>query len=75
MQFAIPFDIRGEIKIEADSPEEALRIFRALNVREIAVEGELESYDPEPRGGDAPPREELPNCIWRGAATPFADNH
>ena len=24
--------------------------------------------------GDAP-REELPNCVWRGAATPFADNH
>ena len=21
------------------------------------------------------PREELPNCVWRGAATPFADNH
>jgi hypothetical protein len=22
-----------------------------------------------------PSREELPNCVWRGAATPFADNH
>jgi hypothetical protein len=20
-------------------------------------------------------REELPNCVWRGAETPFADNH
>jgi hypothetical protein len=31
-----------------------------------------ETLDPE----DFPePREELPNCVWRGAATPFADNH
>lgn len=21
------------------------------------------------------PGEELPNCVWRDAATPFADNH
>lgn len=20
-------------------------------------------------------RDELPNCVWRGAATPFAENH
>lgn len=26
-------------------------------------------------GEDDAPREELPNCVWRGAATPFADNH
>ena len=30
-----------------------------------------ESQDDEER----PAKEELPNCVWRDAETPFADNH
>lgn len=27
------------------------------------------------RAKELRPREELPGCVWKGAATPFADNH
>jgi hypothetical protein len=43
-----------------DAPE------RALNELAQAIQNTVEDY----AGGD-----ELPNDVWRHAATPFADNH
>lgn len=31
--------------------------------------------DIEQEDAEEHPREELSNCVWRGAATPFAENH
>jgi hypothetical protein len=55
------------------------------------IEGSLYRHDPQhddpdletcigtcPEcGGEGcePERDELPNCVWRNAATPFAENH
>lgn len=36
----------------------------------------IDYWDAAVAAKDEPePREELPGCVWRGAATPFADNH
>ena len=46
--YAVPFEIVGKLTIEAASAAEAQRIVEAMSLRDIASEGELESFDPQP---------------------------
>jgi hypothetical protein len=42
---------------------------------EAEIEAEPRTLDDMEEEDEERPREEWPNCIWRGAATPFAENH
>ena len=35
----------------------------------------LQQAFPKLQVGIRQPREEMPDCVWRGAETPFAENH
>lgn len=46
-EYFIRYEIQGEAKIEAESPEHAQEMFEAMDVEELALSGSLISYAPE----------------------------
>ena len=45
--YEVPWETKGRKKILATSPEEAERLFQAMDVRDYVEEGELENFAPE----------------------------
>jgi hypothetical protein len=47
MEFEFPYEITGKKIIRAESEADARLKFLAIPVEDLAVEGELESYEPK----------------------------
>lgn len=45
-RYAVPWQIQGVSIIEAESVEDAIRKFMLLNEKQLAEDGELESFEP-----------------------------
>ena len=54
MQFKVPFEITGEIIVEANTEDEARRKFRQWTKPQLAEEGNLLELDPLPMPMEEP---------------------